>query len=394
MERKRSCCCGGLPTMWWWLLTLLGLPLLFLLMLSSRQGVIENDLASRSEAGLKAAGMDWVTAKLAGRDVQLQGVAASETERDEAARLAQGIDGVRDVQNLIEVKAPATLADSAGFMAADADPQLQAPLDTGTGTQEALAAAEKPVEPNRLAAPEQAGMVASEQQFATGQEAPSMPDPASPEAQGGGAALEQPVALTLPDQSAMPGQATAPEQAIAPDQVTEPGPAGMDDATQGQQLAVAPEPSAVPAAEPAPEPVVASASEPSAEEQAVQDCQQQLNVAMSGKTILFETNKAAIKRGSIALLDSLAGIMSSCKGVVAGRGVEVSGHTDNVGNDTYNQKLSQRRADAVKDYLVGKGIDGALLKSVGYGESKPVASNDTPEGRSQNRRINFEISPE
>ncbi|EIJ36330.1 OmpA family protein [Thiothrix nivea] len=366
MERKRSCCCGGLPTMWWWLLTLLGLPLLFLLMLSSRQGVIENDLASRSEAGLKAAGMGWVTAKLAGRDVQLQGVAASETERDEAARLVQGIDGVRDVQNLIEVKAPATLADSAG-LAADADPQLEAPLDTGTGTQEALAAA---------------------------QEVPAAPDPASPEAQGGGAALEQPVALTLPDQSAIPGQATAPEQAIAPDQVTEPGPTGMDDATQGQQLAVAPEPSAVPAAEPAPEPVVASASEPSAEEQAVQDCQQQLNDAMSGKTILFETNKAAIKRGSIALLDSLAGIMSSCKGVVADRGVEVSGHTDNVGNDTYNQKLSQRRADAVKDYLVGKGIDGALLKSVGYGESKPVASNDTPEGRSQNRRINFEISPE
>ncbi len=115
---------------------------------------------------------------------------------------------------------------------------------------------------------------------------------------------------------------------------------------------------------------------------------------MSGKTILFTTNKSAIRQDSIALLDSLADIISSCKDVVTDRGIQVSGHTDDVGNDTYNQSLSQRRAEAVREYFIKKGIDGNLIKSVGYGESKPITSNDSEEGRSQNRRITFEISPE
>ena len=123
-------------------------------------------------------------------------------------------------------------------------------------------------------------------------------------------------------------------------------------------------------------------------------CQQQLNDAMSGKTILFETNKSAIKQDSVTLLDSLVAIISSCGDVIAGRGIQVSGHTDNVGNDAYNQKLSQQRAGAVKDYFVKKGIDAGLVKSVGFGESKPVASNADAAGRSQNRRITFDINPE
>jgi outer membrane protein OmpA-like peptidoglycan-associated protein len=115
---------------------------------------------------------------------------------------------------------------------------------------------------------------------------------------------------------------------------------------------------------------------------------------MTGKTILFETNKSAIKRDSLALLDSLTGIISNCKDVITGRGIQVSGHTDSVGNDAYNQKLSTQRADAVKDYLVKKGVDTALIKSAGFGESQPIASNDTEAGRSQNRRITFDINPE
>lgn len=347
MEEKRSCCCGALPAAWWWLLTLLGLPLLFLLMLNSRQGIIENDLASRSEAGLKTAGMDWVKVNLAGRgrDVQLEGTAVSEEARDQAARLVQGIYGVRDVHNLLEVAAPKTVA--ADSVAMNADPQLQAPV--------------APIPP----------------------EQPSVPEaPVAP---------ETPVALTPPEQPVMPESGApvtldAPVASVAPEQPVAPEAPGQSrpDATQEQQRAVT---------EPDPKPVDAK-PEPTAEEKAAQDCQQQLNDAMTGKTILFATNKAAIKQDSMALLDSLVGIVSSCKDVIANRGIQVSGHTDNVGNDAYNQNLSQRRADAVRDYFVQKGIDGALVKSMGYGESKPVASNDNEAGRSQNRRITFEISPE
>jgi len=72
--------------------------------------------------------------------------------------------------------------------------------------------------------------------------------------------------------------------------------------------------------------------------------------------------------------------------------VEIAGHTDSVGSDEYNQKLSERRAKAVRDYMVNElGMDGNLFSAVGYGESKPVATNDTDEGRAENRRILAEL---
>ena len=69
--------------------------------------------------------------------------------------------------------------------------------------------------------------------------------------------------------------------------------------------------------------------------------------------------------------------------------VEIAGHTDNVGSDASNQKLSQRRADSVKQWMINKGIVANRLNAVGYGEGHPIASNDTVEGRAQNRRIEF-----
>jgi OOP family OmpA-OmpF porin len=66
--------------------------------------------------------------------------------------------------------------------------------------------------------------------------------------------------------------------------------------------------------------------------------------------------------------------------------VVVEGHTDSVGSDAYNQRLSERRAKAVRDYLVRQGIDASRITTRGYGKSRPVASNDTAEGRAQNRR--------
>ncbi|HEY5691653.1 MAG TPA: OmpA family protein, partial [Cyclobacteriaceae bacterium] len=71
--------------------------------------------------------------------------------------------------------------------------------------------------------------------------------------------------------------------------------------------------------------------------------------------------------------------------------VEIGGHTDSLGPEEYNQMLSQRRADAVKKYLERLGIDGKRITAVGYGESKPVAPNDTQEGRRLNRRTEFII---
>lgn len=99
----------------------------------------------------------------------------------------------------------------------------------------------------------------------------------------------------------------------------------------------------------------------------------------------FDTNSAHIKPESDTELDNFVQFM---KDVPTARGT-LEGHTDSVGSDAYNLKLSQRRADAVKEYVVGKGVDGSRIAAKGYGESKPIADNKTEAGRAENRRVQF-----
>ncbi len=100
--------------------------------------------------------------------------------------------------------------------------------------------------------------------------------------------------------------------------------------------------------------------------------------------IKFATNKSDITEAYVGEVERVAKFMHKFASVKA----EIAGHTDSVGADAYNQKLSQRRADAVKAMLVSRfGIDASRLTAVGYGESKPIASNNTAEGRAQNRRV-------
>ena len=104
--------------------------------------------------------------------------------------------------------------------------------------------------------------------------------------------------------------------------------------------------------------------------------------------VYFETNKAVIKPVSFGLLDDVAKTLNTYTDIQL---VEVQGHTDNVGNDASNLKLSQARAEAVMKYLVNKGVDPTRLQAKGYGETQPIDSNDTAEGRAKNRRVAFTI---
>lgn len=100
--------------------------------------------------------------------------------------------------------------------------------------------------------------------------------------------------------------------------------------------------------------------------------------------VLFDTNKAVIKKNSFKDVDNLADVMKNNPDL----NVIIEGHTDSVGSAEANKKLSQKRADAVKQYMVKKtGIDAKRITAQGFGEDKPVASNDTKEGRAQNRRV-------
>jgi outer membrane protein OmpA-like peptidoglycan-associated protein len=113
--------------------------------------------------------------------------------------------------------------------------------------------------------------------------------------------------------------------------------------------------------------------------------EKQLSVRINN--IFFDFNKSELKPESYLELDRLFNFLKDNSDIK----VEISGHTDNVGTDEYNMNLSQARANTVKDYLVEKGIESIRIISKGYGESKPVSTNDTEEGRQLNRRVEFKI---
>ncbi|RFS23868.1 hypothetical protein DVR12_08235 [Chitinophaga silvatica] len=106
-------------------------------------------------------------------------------------------------------------------------------------------------------------------------------------------------------------------------------------------------------------------------------------VSSKSYQIQFETGSSVIKSGSHAVLDEIL------KSAVVAEGLKVGvyGHTDNVGNEASNQRLSNERAAAVKNYLVGRGLAEDRIESKGYGDAKPIADNNTAEGKAKNRRV-------
>ena len=110
-------------------------------------------------------------------------------------------------------------------------------------------------------------------------------------------------------------------------------------------------------------------------------CEVEAVISLEG--VHFGFDESTLTPEAMAILDKAVGLLDKQEKVV----VEVAGHTDSVGSEEYNQKLSERRAIAVKDYLESKGITATRLSAVGYGEAQPVASNDTDAGRALNRRV-------
>jgi OmpA-OmpF porin, OOP family len=106
------------------------------------------------------------------------------------------------------------------------------------------------------------------------------------------------------------------------------------------------------------------------------------------QTVYFEFNKATIKAVSFPLLNEVAQALKDNPTIK----VEVQGHTDSVGNDKNNLKLSQKRAESVRTYIIKQGVDSGRMVPKGYGENVPIADNRTADGRSQNRRVEFVIT--
>ena len=103
--------------------------------------------------------------------------------------------------------------------------------------------------------------------------------------------------------------------------------------------------------------------------------------------INFKTNSANLTKKSYDVLDNAVQVLTDYPDTR----IEISGHTDNVGKDEYNKELSQKRADAVKEYFVNKGIRTERLTAIGYGPEKPIADNKTKAGKAKNRRTEFKL---
>jgi len=104
--------------------------------------------------------------------------------------------------------------------------------------------------------------------------------------------------------------------------------------------------------------------------------------------VLFDFNKYTLKPGAREKLAKVGGILLAYPGLK----IQVEGHTDSVGTDEYNQKLSEARAGSVREYLTGQGVAGDAVTAVGFGKADPVASNDTAAGRQKNRRVEMVVS--
>jgi OOP family OmpA-OmpF porin len=135
-----------------------------------------------------------------------------------------------------------------------------------------------------------------------------------------------------------------------------------------------PPPPPPPPPAPAPEPEPAPPPPPPQEER----------IVLRG--VQFDLDKADIRPDAAVILDEAASQLAGKTARVA-----VQGHTDSTGSDAYNQTLSERRANSVRDYLVSKGIEASRLTASGFGESQPVADNATAEGRALNRRVELKV---
>ncbi|MBY9068335.1 OmpA family protein [Hyphomonas sp. WL0036] len=118
-----------------------------------------------------------------------------------------------------------------------------------------------------------------------------------------------------------------------------------------------------------------------------ESCQSAFNATLDGRVIQFGVNNANISPVSLPLLDALGGITILCRAFE----VEIGAHTDTRGADDYNMRVSQERADAIRDYLVSEGVPEDTLKAVGYGESRPIDTGTTAEAHARNRRTEFTI---
>jgi outer membrane protein OmpA-like peptidoglycan-associated protein len=118
------------------------------------------------------------------------------------------------------------------------------------------------------------------------------------------------------------------------------------------------------------------------------DCQQAFNQTLRVDDIDFPVNMAALNAAELPVVDTATGIARLCSAY----NIEIAEHTDSRGSDSYNLQLSRQRAEAIRDYMIERGVDEAVLTAEGYGESRPIDSGSSAAARDRNERTEFIVS--
>ncbi len=365
-----------------WLLGIIPLLIIWVVTNIFMTGWVEQDLTARASAAISAPGsnLDKPSLTVAGRDVTIAGTAFDAKDDAGAVKAADSTNGVRLVRDAI------TAIPSAKPYLFDAKLDGKTVVLTGNVPQPTTRS--KIIAAAKLAAP--GASVVDNMTYAQGAPAGFETIVAYGIAEAG--KLENSDVSLLDTAYSISGFApTAPvfDAAMA---ATQQLPAGATLAkAEITQPKIAPKPVEVvpPPAPPPPPPPPPAVVEAKADTGPLTpaECQPKFADSLAKHEILFDSDKASIHKDSDAILNELSVIAKRCPDAK----IQISGHTDASGKVDKNMKLSKLRANAVVDYLVKSGIPRERLTAVGYGQTRPLASNDTVEGRAQNRRIEFEV---
>jgi outer membrane protein OmpA-like peptidoglycan-associated protein len=210
----------------------------------------------------------------------------------------------------------------------------------------------------------------------------SQPAPAEPaQAAAEPRASAPPQAKPAPSPAEPPPAKAAPQPPEPPSVKAAPQPPEPPSAKPASQPAEAPPAKAAPQPVEPPRPPASAPPQPAPAESALAATAEPFT--LKGFTVFFTQNSTEIPVYANEMLASAAALMKSQPGIAA----VIEGHTDSVGDAAYNRLISENRAAAVKNFLVGQGIALSRLSISGFGSDKPIESNDTPQGRSKNRRV-------
>ncbi len=327
-------------------LGLLGIILLSLLCFMLHRSVIETELSQNTRTALVHRDMKWATPTASGQIITLTGIATNSESRLQAESTVKAIEGVTHVNNQITLEnavnlAPKTASPPTITSKDKADFSITAP-DTATpsNTDDIQTTEVANIEkPTAIPLPTSNLMTEIEKTEATTNNTTEITQPA----------IEASSTLAAPsiNETNSPNPSTIKNETIT------------TETTNQAELT----------------------------KNTINTCQQQLNQQLSNEKIRFKISSAILSANSSHLMTQLAKIAQSCPQF----NIVIAGHTDSSGLDTMNQKLSEQRAQSVYNALVKHGINSSTLSAIGYGETQPIAANNTPQGKAQNRRIEFKV---